>query len=98
MRSAAQDLERPNRIACLVSFGAAAAILAVLIIFEIFSNGADAEISEEAQLELFVICETHPHLRAAYHRANNDGVITNGEHDEILDQIRIAMRRGIPST
>ena len=68
-----------------------------MMIYMAVGPASQREISEQSQLELFAICETHPHLRAAYHRANTDGMITNGERDEILDQLRTAMRRGIPS-
>ena len=68
-----------------------------LILLAFFNKDSKSEISEKEQIELFMYCETHPHLRFAYNRANADGVITDAERDAIMEKIIESMKRGVPA-
>ena len=79
----------------------ASVLLLILIATSVYviknMTNPDSEISEQDQIQLFMYTETHPHLRLAYTRANADGIITKAESDEIMERIKTAMHRGVPS-
>ena len=78
------------------------AVISLILVFGMMiyiaaGTASRDEISEDEQIELFMYTDSHPHLRAAYTRANSDGVITPDERDEIMNGIKRAMRRGLKS-